>query len=171
MTTTVTTTMAEMIDRAMNDGDALGELSYTRFLPGTVLSPALAAMVKQTDGVFWMLTAVASWVFAGGRDDGDGQFDPDGMNHGTYRRLISRWPNSLQHMQHFELRRRGNRGAELCVCGGADATEDDSLTLYPIQRWGYAQIPWSDEVPFRVWAGRHLMNGRDVWVLMLPREY
>lgn len=167
-----TLTMAEMIDRAISDGDALGELTYTRFLPGTVLSPGLAAMLKQGDGVYWMLSAIASWVTCGASDGGDGQFDDDGMNPGVYRRLIQRWPDLQESMQMFDLRRHGQRGAELCVRGGADLTEDDSNTLHPIQRWVFAQIPWSDDEPFRVWAGRQQMpGGRAVWVLMLPREY
>jgi hypothetical protein len=74
-------------------------------------------------------------------------------------------------MQEFELRRHGLCGAELCVRGGADGAEDDSETLYPIQRCTYAEIPWSDDKPFRVMAGRQASdNGRDVWVLMLPGE-
>ena len=171
MTTAVTMTMAEMIERAMSDGDSGEEPTYSRFLPGTVLSPALNSMVKQTDGVFWMLTAVASWVWCGNSGSGDDGFSEDGMNEGTYRRLIERWADMRESMQCFDLRRHGARGAELCVCGGADGTEDDSLTLHPIQRWVYAEMPWSDDEPLRVWAGRSIVNGRDVWVLMLPREY
>lgn len=169
---TATTTMAAMIDRAISAGDELAELTFTRFIPGTVLSPALAAMLKQGDGVFWMLTAIASWVTCGAADGGDGQFDDLGMNPGQYRRLIKRWADMRESMQMFDLRRHGKRGAELCVHGGADETHDDSLTLHPIQRWVYAEIPWSDDEPLRVWASRQRMDsGRDVWVLMLPREY
>ncbi len=166
----MTTTLENQIDQAMDEA-ADREFAYSRFMPGTALSPALAQMVKRCDGVFWMLTAIASWVTVGGRDIGNGQFDENGMNPGTYRRLLDRWSNTLQHMQLFELRRYGDRGAELCIRGGADATDDDSETLHPIQRWGYAQIPWSDDEPFRVWAGSQLINDRAVWVLMLPREY
>ncbi len=167
----MTTTLDAVIDRAMDDA-AVREFSYTPFLPGTVLTPALAVMVKQCDGIFWMLTAIASWVTCGTADGGDGQFDDDGMNPGEYRRLVERWPDLREFMQQFDLRRYGQRGAELCVRGGADLTTDESNTLYPIQRWGYAQIPWSDDEPFRVWATRQaLSNGRTVWVLILPREY
>jgi len=166
------TTLEAAIDRAMSEAEGERELRYTRFIPGTALTPGLAAMVKQCDGVFWMLTAIASWVGVGGRDDGNGEFDDAGMNPGAYRCLLQRWPDLRESMQMFDLRRYGQRGAELCVHGGADLTEDDSLTLHPIQRWGYAQIPWSDDEPFRVWASRQqLANGRAVWVLMLPREY
>lgn len=169
---TVAVTMAEMTDRAMDDGDAAGELTYTRFLPGTALTPALVAMLKQGNGFFWMLTAIASWVTCGVDGATSDEFDEHGMNPGAYRRLVERWPNLREWMQQFELRRHGRGGAELCVRGGADATQDDSLTLHPIQRWSYAEIPWTDDEPFRVWAGRqHLPNGRTVWVLMLPREY
>jgi hypothetical protein len=168
----MTTTLEALIDRAMIDTAGSHEVTFTRFIPGTALSPALAAMVKQCDGVFWMLTAIASWVTCGAADGGDGTFDESGMNHGSYRHLIERWADLRESMQMFELRRYGNRGAELCVRGGADLAEDDSETLYPIQRWAYAQIGWSDDEPFRVWAGRQqLDDGRAVWVLMLPREY
>ena len=174
--TTATMTMAEMIERAMNDGDPSGELEYTPFIHGTVLSPGLTAMIKQPADVFWMLTAIASWVipswvFVPGSVIDDDGFDDDGMNEPAYRRLIERWADMRESMQCFDLRRHGARGAELCVCGGADGTEDDSLTLHPIQRWVYAEMPWSDDEPLRVWAGRSIVNGRDVWVLMLPREY
>jgi hypothetical protein len=165
------TTLEDVIDKAMAEEVGVAEVTFTRFLPGTALSPALAAMVKQCDGVFWMLTAIASWVTCGTVDGGDGEFDDAGMNPGVYHRLLQRWPNSLQHMQMFRLRRYGRRGAELCAHGGADLTEDDSETLHPIQRWSYAEIPWSDDEPFCVWASRHLVDGRPVWVLMLPREY
>jgi hypothetical protein len=169
---TATLTMAEVIEQAMGDGDSSSEFAYMRFMPGTALSPALAAMIRQQEQVFWMLTAIASWVTCGTADGGDGQFDDAGMNPGEYRRLIDRWADMRETMQCFELRRHGRRGAELCVCGGADETQDDSLTLYPIQRWGYAQIPWNDDEPLRVWVGRQLFSGgRLVWVLMLPREY
>jgi hypothetical protein len=173
---TATLTMAEMIDRAINDGDAFGEVTYTPFIHGTVLSPGLAAMIKQRDGVFWMLTAIASWVIPSwvlvpGAEINDDGFDEDGMNEPAYRRLIERWADMRESMQCFDLRRHGPRGAELCVRGGTNGTEDDSLTLHPIQRWVYAEMPWSDDEPLRVWAGRSIVNGRDVWVLMLPREY
>jgi hypothetical protein len=167
--TTMQATLEQVIDRAMGDEPADGEVKFARFIPGTALSPALAAMVKQCDEVFWMLTAVASWVTCGAADGGDGRFDDDGMNPGAYAELIQRWPD-LQHMQMFDLRRHGEHGAILCVHGGADLTTDDSRTLHPIQRWSYAQIPWSDVEPFRVWASRHLVDGRAMWVLMLPRE-
>ncbi len=168
----MTTTLEGLIDRALADDDSGEEVTFTRFIPGTVLSPGLAAMVKQGDGVFWMLTAIASWVTCGAADGGDGQFDDEGMNPGAYRRLVERWPDLREFMQQFDLRRHGQRGAYLCVRGGADLTEDDSLTLHPIQRWSYAQIPWSDDEPFRVWASRQaLSDDRAVWVLMLPREY
>ena len=168
----MTTTLEQVIDRAMSDDGAGQTVTFARFLPGTVLSPALAGMVKQCDGVFWMLTAIASWVTCGASDGGNGQFDDDGMNPGVYRRLIQRWPDLQESMQMFDLRRHGQRGAELCVRGGADLTEDDSNALHPIQRWVFAQIPWSDDEPFRVWASRQqLPNGRDGWLLMLPREY
>ena len=68
-------TMAEMIDRAINEGELMTEVTYTRFIPGTVLSPALAAMVNHDCGVFWMLTAIASWVTCGGSDSGGDGFD------------------------------------------------------------------------------------------------
>jgi hypothetical protein len=168
------TTLEAVIDRAMGEDAGEDQVTFTRFLPGTALSPALAAMVKQCDGVFWMLTAIASWVGVADHDDGDGdgEFDDAGMNPGVYRRLLQRWPDLRESMQMFELSRRGPGGAELCVHGGADLTEDDSLTLHSIQRWGYAQIPWSDDEPFRVWASRQQLDKNlAVWVLMLPREY
>lgn len=169
---TATLTMAEVIEQAINDGDASSEFTFMRFMPGTALSPALAAMLRQQEQVFWMLTAIASWVTCGADGAVIDQFDSDGMNPGAYRRLIERWADMREAMQCFELRRYGRRGAELSVCGGADETQDDSLTLHPIQRWGYAQIPWNDDEPLRVWAGRQLFSGgRLVWVLMLPREY
>lgn len=166
------TTLEHVIDQAMADDASGGQVTFTRFLPGTALSPALAAMVKQCDGVFWMLTAIATWVTCGTADDGDGQFDDAGMNSGAYRHLLERWPDLRASMQMFDLHRHGSRGAELCVHGGADLATDDSETLHPIQRWCYAQIPWSDDEPLRVWASRQqLADGRAVWVLMLPREY
>lgn len=169
---TATLTMDEMIDRAMHSGDTQGDAQFSRFIPGTVLSPALSAMVEQGNGVFWMLTAIASWVTCGGIDGGSDGFDADGMNVGVYRRLVERWADMRESMQCFDLRRHGRCGAELCVRGGADDTDDDSLTLHPIQRWAYAQIPWSDNEPLRVWAARQLLpGGRLVWLLMLPREY
>lgn len=169
---TATMTMDEMIDRAMQNGDVQGDVTFTRFIPGTVLSPALAAMLKQGDGVFWMLTAIASWVTCGAAGTGGEGFDDDGMNPSAYRRLIERWADMRECMQMFDLRRHGRHGAELCVRGGADDTADDSLTLHPIQRWAYAQIPWSDDEPLRVWASRQRMQGgRAVWVLMLPCEH
>ena len=168
---TATVTMAEMIDRAMNDGNGSGELTFTRFMPGTVLSPGLAVMVKQGDGVFWMLTAIASWVTCGANGGDSDGFDANGMNATAYRRLIERWADVRESMQLFELRRHGSRGAELCVRGGADETEDDSLTLHPIQRWVYAEIPWSDDEPLQVWASRQRIDsGRSVWLLMLSCE-
>jgi hypothetical protein len=167
----VSTTLDALIDRATDDA-AVREFLYTRFLPGTVLSPGLAVMVKQCNGVFWMLTAIASWVTTGTEQRCDEGFDSDGMNAGAYQLLLERWPGLRESMQMFDLRRHGKRGAELCVRGDFDLTEDDSLTLHPIQRWGYAQIPWSDDEPFRVWASRQaISNGRTVWVLMLPQEY
>jgi hypothetical protein len=169
---TATRTINEMVDQAMRAGEGLGDPKFTRFIPGTVLSPALAAMLEQGDGVFWMLTAIASWVTCGGEHGGSAGFDDDGMNQGEYRLLLHRWADMRESMQCFELRRHGPRGAELCVRGGADETEDDSLTLHPIQRWCYAEIPWSDDRPLQVWAARQLLpGGRLVWLLMLPREY
>ncbi len=165
------TRLEAVIDRAMGKDAGGQEVTFTRFMPGTALSPALAAMVKQCDGVFWMLTAIASWVTCGTVDGGDGEFDDAGMNPGAYRRLLQRWPGLRESMQMFDLRRYGQRGAELCVHGGADLTADDSNTAHPIQRWCYAQIPWSDDDAFRVWASRQpFADGRSVWVLMLPRE-
>ncbi len=167
----MTTTLDAVIDRAMSDDKGGQQLTFARFLPGTALSPALAAMVKQCDGVFWMLTAIASWVTTGTEQKCDEGFDSDGMNAGAYQLLLERWPDLRESMQMFDLRRHGKRGAELCVRGGADLTEDDSLTLHPIQRWSYAQIPWSDDEPFRVWVSRQaISDGRAVWVLMLPQE-
>jgi hypothetical protein len=168
----MTTTLEGLIDRALADDASGEEVTFTRFIPGTVLSPGLAVMVKQGDGVFWILTAIASWVTCAAADGGDGQFDDDGMNPGAYRSLMQRWPDLRGFMQMFDLRRYGRGGAELCVRGGADLTADESNTLYPIQRWSYAQIPWSDDELFRVWASRQqLADGRAVWVLMLPREH
>jgi hypothetical protein len=149
-----------------------GEPTFARFIPGSALSPALAAMVKQCDGVFWMLTAIASWVTCGANDNGPEMFDENGMNLGEYVRLLRRWPCLRDSMQMFELRRNGQAGAELCIAGGADLEQDDSLSFYAIQRWSYAQIPWTDAKPFRVWAARQItQSGRDVWLLMLPSEY
>jgi hypothetical protein len=166
------TTLEAVIDRAMAEDAGGEEVTFARFLPGTVLSPALAAMVKQCDGVFWMLTAIASWVTCGAAEGADGDSDDGCMNPGMYRSVLHRWPHVRESMQMFELRRHRQTGAELCVRGGADLTADDSETLYPIQRWQYAQIPWSDDPPFCVWASRQqLHSGRAVWLLMLPREH
>ena len=163
-------TIGDMVGEAMDTASG-GELVYTRFQPGTVLTPGTAALLRQGEEFFWILTAVASWVTCGTTmANGDG-FDEEGMAAGDYTRLICRWHSMRHWMQHFELRRHGARGAELCVRGGADATEDDSETLHPIQRWIDAEIPWSDDAPLAVWAGRQeLPNGKSVWVLMLPSE-
>jgi hypothetical protein len=163
-------TLEALVDEAMTGVYAGEELVYSRFMPGVVLTPATAALVKR-DGMHWMLTAIATWVTHGTMTANGETFDENGMNGGVYTRLICRWASMRHSMQEFELRRHGARGAELCVRGGADGAEDDSETLYPIQRWTYAEIPWSDDEPFRVSAGRQRSaDGRDVWVLMLPSE-
>jgi hypothetical protein len=163
-----TVTMAEMVYRAISYRNQMGALKATRFLPGTMLLPGLAAMQKQCDGVEWVLTAIASWCVYGesGKSERDLRFDGEGKCPGEYRWLIEHWP-SLRELQYFELHRYGLRGAELCVRGGVDDFSDDSLTLHPIQRWEDAQIPWSDDDPLCVWAERL----DDRWALMLPREF
>jgi hypothetical protein len=167
---TIEMTLEALVDEAMTGVYAGEELVYSRFMPGVVLTPATAALVKR-DGMHWMLTAIATWVTHGTMAPNGETFDHNGMNAGVYVRLICRWASMRHFMQEFELRRHGLCGAELCVRGGADGAEDDSETLYPIQRWTYAEIPWSDDKPFRVMAGRQASdNGRDVWVLMLPGE-
>jgi len=148
-----------------------------RFIPGCGLSHGLASVMRQSEdaggGIFWALVAIASWVTVGRNDRSvtDG-FDDDGFDHNTYTRLLDKWPSMTSCMQTFELRRHGDRGAQLCVHGGSSTTEHDSLTAYPIQRWRYAHFPWNEDgSPFRVWAMREVVNRRGAWVLMLPAEY
>jgi hypothetical protein len=187
-------TIDQMERRALDDGlhmEAMDQITVEetkggvivrgpgpiRLLPGCGLSHGLASVMRQAEqahtGIFWALVAIASWVTCGGSDrsPSDG-FDDDGFDHNTYASLLAKWPSMTSHMQTFEVRRHGKRGAELAVNGGASMTEDDSLTTYPIQRWLYADFPWSaDNKPFRVWAMREVVDGRPAWVLMLPSEY
>ena len=138
-------------------------------------------MHQQQEGVLWITTAIASqltWdfppVILPGEVYSDG-FDECRMLEARYLALKERWPCLAEHMQHFEFRPRGSHGAELCIAGGVYADEDDSLTMYPIQRWSHAEIPWSDDKPLRVYAVQTEMNDGSncdsVWVLMLASEY
>lgn len=168
----MTTTLEALVDTAISEAAGGDDPAFARFIPGTLLSPGLVALVHRNDGFFWMVSAVASWVMTGADEKCAEGFDDAGINAGAYQLILDRWCDLRESMQMFDMRRHGSRGAELCVRGGADLTDDDSNTLHPIQRWSYAQIPWSDDEPFRVWACRQLLaDGRAVWVLMLPREY
>jgi hypothetical protein len=191
MKTETKLTIDDMIARAVDDRlymEAMdqGERSYmrgetlviecpppVRFLPGTALSHGLASVEKQSSqegsGIFWLLTAIATWVAVGGDDmteDGYHRADifvgDDGFDEAAYAEVCLR-SESMEHAQFFTLQKRGADGAELCV-------SDGNCPMRPIQRWDYSNFPWGCG-PFNVWAFRERVGRSRVWTLMLPAEY
>ena len=143
------------------------------------LSPAImrAMQLIEADGggIFWLFAAIASWA-----DNATGKA-PDVPSHFycdeerewserecAFQSLVSRWP-VLKRSQWWLLRRRG-QGAELCIRGGFNETEDDTLTEHLVQRFGHAMFPWGDAGSFSVRIEPGIIGGQEMLIAFLPQE-
>lgn len=151
----------------------------TRLWGRVCLSPAIVRATKiieaEGGGIFWLFSAIASWACTAtgtpvAMPGGELADDEREMieREIAFQNLVSRWP-VLKRSQWWVLRRRG-RGAELCIRGGFNETEDDSLTEHLVQRFGYADFPWADADSFEVRIEPQIIGGQEMLVAFLPQE-
>jgi hypothetical protein len=177
MKTETKLTIDDMIRRAVDDrlymegfdeSDGLTCPPPIKFLPGTALSHGIRSVEKQSGeeeaGIFWLLTAIATWVAMRPEDISSevSGFDEDGLDQIAYANLQG-LSDSMEHAQFFTLQKWGELGAELCV-------SDGNCEMRPIQRFDFTNFPWG-EGPFSVWVFRERVGRSRVWTLMLPAEY
>lgn len=109
----------------------------------------------------WLIEAIATWCGVDHKDDDEAGYHPS-----RYRDLLEKWP-SLRRRQDWVLVRDGD-GANLCLRGGYDETNDDTMTLHVVQKFGLAIAPWGADD--RIEIAATMQHPSDVWALFLPIE-
>jgi hypothetical protein len=151
----------------------------TRVWGRVCVSPAIVRAMKMIEaeggGISWLMAAIASWAdnATGNAPDVPSHFYCDEekeMSHRevAFQSLVNRWP-VLKRSQWWVLRKRG-RGADLCIRGGFNATEDDSLTEHLVQRFGFVDFPWGDADRFEVRIEPDEINRQEILVAFMPQE-
>ena len=136
-------------DRAAVDQAYYEEFRYTRIAGGCAVSPGMLGFIQALErdeyDSLWLTVDVTTWVMQVWLGEFDSKDQaPSYMHVETFSRLLAKWLDSYRQHQGWAVRRNADGTADICLGGGSNLTEDDSMTLYPIQRYpaGLPRLPW-----------------------------